>query len=382
MISFPGGFRGAGVVAGLKSSGASDLALIVNEGSMATAAALFTRNQIKAAPVIWSSEVIKDGSVKAVLLNSGGANACTGPEGFADTHRSAEEVARALAISASDVFVCSTGLIGERLPMDRISSGINAASGALRGGDVEPVARAIMTTDSVPKIATFQGAGWQIVGIAKGAGMLAPSLATMLVVLMTDAPMEPKALEHSLRDSAHRTFDRIDSDGCMSTNDTVLLMSSGESKAKPSDEDFRSGLTAVCGDLARGLIADAEGHTKVIEIVVRGASSEGDAVDVGRAIARNNLLKCAINGEDPNWGRILAAIGMTRANFDPLDIDVGINGVQVCKSSAPGESRSLVDMSDKKVIITVDLKSGRADATIWTNDLSAMYVHENSAYST
>lgn len=382
MISFPVGFRGAGVVAGLKSSGASDLALIVNEGSMATAAALFTRNQIKAAPVIWSSEVIKDGSVKAVLLNSGGANACTGPEGFADTHRSAEEVARALAISASDVFVCSTGLIGERLPMDRISSGINAASGALRGGDVEPVARAIMTTDSVPKIATFQGAGWQIVGIAKGAGMLAPSLATMLVVLMTDAPMDPKALEHSLRDSAHRTFDRIDSDGCMSTNDTVLLMSSGESKAKSSDEDFRSGLTAVCGDLARGLIADAEGHTKVIEIVVRGASSEEDAVDVGRAIARNNLLKCAINGEDPNWGRILAAIGMTRANFDPLDIDVGINGVQVCKSSAPGESRSLVDMSDKKVIITVDLKSGRADATIWTNDLSAMYVHENSAYST
>lgn len=382
MTDFPAGFRGAAVTAGLKSSGASDLALIVNDGKTPSAAAVFTKNQIKAAPVLWSSEVIKNGSVRAVLLNSGGANACTGPEGFADTHRSAEQVAASLSISASDVFICSTGLIGERLPMDRITKGIVSAHSSLQAGDVEPVARAIMTTDSVPKIASFQGQGWRIVGIAKGAGMLAPSLATMLVALMTDAAIPAASLDHALRESTRRTFDRIDSDGCMSTNDTVLLLSSGESIATPTDEEFLSGLLEVCGQLARGLIADAEGHSKVVEIRVTGASSEDDAVDVGRAIARNNLLKCAINGEDPNWGRILAAIGTTTARFDPLDIDVSINGVKVCSSSAPGQSRALVDMSLKEVLLEVELKSGISEATIWTNDLSAMYVHENSAYST
>jgi len=382
MIEFPQGFRGAGVVAGLKSSGKSDLALILNEGKSPTAAAVFTSNQIKAAPVLWSTEVIKGGSVKAVLLNSGGANACTGPEGFADTHRSAEEVAARFQLSSSDVFICSTGLIGERLPMDLISQGIIAASAGLKAGDVEPVARAIMTTDSVPKIASFQGDGWQIVGIAKGAGMLAPSLATMLVVLMTDAPLTSTELDDALRYCTNRTFDRIDSDGCMSTNDTVLLMSSGASEAKPSVAEFQTGLIEVCDALARGLIGDAEGHTKVVQIVISSAASEEDAVMVGRSIARNNLLKCAINGEDPNWGRILAAVGTTTARFDPLDIDVSINGVQICRSSAPGEPRHKVDMSPKEVVIEVALKSGNEEATIWTNDLSALYVHENSAYST
>ncbi len=382
MIEFPLGFLGAGVTAGLKSSGKSDLALIINEGKSPTAAAVFTSNQIKAAPVLWSSEVIKGGLVRAVLLNSGGANACTGPDGFADTHRSAEEVAERLQLSSSDVFVCSTGLIGERLPMDLISRGIIAACEGLQAGDVEPVARAIMTTDSVPKIACFKGDGWQIVGIAKGAGMLAPSLATMLVVLMTDAPLTSIELDDALHDATRRTFDRIDSDGCMSTNDTVLLMSSGESTAKPSNAEFLAGLTEVCGALAHGLIGDAEGHTKVVQIVITGAASEDDAVMVGKSIARNNLLKCAINGEDPNWGRILAAVGTTTARFNPLDIDVSINGVEVCRSSAPGESRQKVDMSSKDVIIEVALKSGCEGATIWTNDLSALYVHENSAYST
>jgi len=382
MIEFPAGFRGAGVVAGLKSSGASDLALIVNDGISPLAAAVFTKNQIKAAPVLWSAEIIKDGTVRAALLNSGGANACTGSDGFADTHRSAEVVATELEISASDVFVCSTGLIGERLPMDLIEKGIASACDALRAGEVEGVARAIMTTDSVPKIASYEGQGWRIVGVAKGAGMLAPSLATMLVVLMTDASICANAMDGALRESTKKTFDRIDSDGCMSTNDTVLLMSSGESKRTPSNEEFQAGLTEVCRALAVGLISDAEGHTKVVQIHVTGSSSEDDAVEVGRAVARNNLLKCAITGEDPNWGRILAAIGTTNATLNPLDIDVSINGIKVCRSSAPGESRHLVDMSPKEVVIEIDLKCGSHEATVWTNDLSAMYVHENSAYST
>ena len=382
MNHFPKGFRGSAVTAGLKSSGKSDLALIVNEGQSRSAAAVFTRNRIQAAPVLWSREVIKDGQVSAVILNSGGANACTGPEGFVDTHRSAEIVAESLNISASDVFVCSTGLIGVRLPMDRMESGIRQAAPSLDTGSVEPVARAMMTTDSVPKIASFEGAGWSITGVAKGAGMLAPSLATMLVVIMTDFPLDYLSADNLLREVTSKTFDRIDSDGCMSTNDTVLLMSSGEASTPPSLDEFKIGLLDVCDRLSRGLIADAEGHTKIVRIDVINARAEADAVEVGRSIARNNLLKCAINGEDPNWGRILAAVGTTDAYFDPLDVDVSINGVKVCISSAPGDDRSAVDMSGKEVAISVDLKSGSERATLWTNDLSAMYVHENSAYST
>lgn len=381
MITLPTGFRAAACASGLKSSGATDLALIVNEGPIRSAAAVFTKNKVQAAPVIWSREVIKDGEVSAVLINSGGANACTGPLGFEDTHRSAEVTAERLSISSSDVFVCSTGLIGVRLPMDRMMQGIEIATKDLKDGDLEPIARAIMTTDSVPKMATRPGNGWQVAGMAKGAGMLAPSLATMLVVVMTDAIVDPALLDRALRHVSSKTFDRIDSDGCMSTNDTVLIMASGASGQRPSEQDFIDALFSVCEALAHGLISDAEGHTKVIRIDVKGATTEDDAVEVARSIARNNLLKCAINGEDPNWGRILAAIGTTSAHFDALNIDVSINGIQVCSASAPGESRELVDMSSKDVVIEVDLHSGSEDARVWTNDLSAMYVHENSAYS-
>lgn len=382
MIGYPKGFKGSAVTAGLKASGKSDLALIVNEGPERIAAAVFTKNQVKAAPVLWSQQVIKGGSVSAVLLNSGGANACTGPEGFADTHRSAEAVAEKLSLSSSEVFICSTGLIGERLPMDLIEHGISASISRLTREDIELAARAIMTTDSVPKTAMHQGNGWSVVGMAKGAGMLAPSLATMLVVVMTDAKLDPVTADQVLREATYQTFDRIDSDGCTSTNDSVLLMASGASGIAPSKTDFLSALIAVCDELARSLIADAEGHTKIVQIIVNGADSESDAIEVGRSVARNNLLKCAINGEDPNWGRILAAVGTTSARFDPLDVDVSINGILVCKSSSPGGDRNLVDMKGKEVEILIDLKVGADSATIWTNDLSAMYVHENSAYST
>ncbi len=382
MIAFPKGFRGAAIAAGLKSSGAPDLALIVNEGKRKLGAAVFTRNKIQAAPVLWSRQVVQDGEVAAVLLNSGGANACTGSQGFADTHRSAELVAEYLQISASDVVVCSTGMIGVPLPMKKMEDGISKVVQLLQPGEVEPVARAIMTTDSVPKMANYQGAGWSVVGVAKGAGMLAPSLATMLVVIMTDLSLDGETLDLSLRSTTEKTFDRIDSDGCMSTNDTVLLMSSGESSSSPSLDEFNRALTEVCQRLALDLISDAEGHTKVVEIEIAGAASEADALEVGRSVARNNLLKCAINGEDPNWGRILAAIGTTSAQFDPLNVDVSINGIKVCQNSEPGQARELVDMSPKQVKLQVDLKAGNSSATIWTNDLSAMYVHENSAYST
>lgn len=382
MIRYPEGFFGSACSAGLKSSGADDLALIVNRGKSRSGAAVFTRNRIQAAPVLWSQQVVQDGHVAAVLLNSGGANACTGPDGFATTHRSAERVAERLALSASDVVVCSTGMIGVPLPWDRLVDGIDRITTELSFDDVSPAAHAIMTTDSVAKIAEFEGDGWRIVGIAKGAGMLAPSLATMLVVVMTDADLDPKQCDALLREATRMSFDRIDSDGCMSTNDTVLLMASGESTSHIDLQSFQNGLTQVCQKLAHGLISDAEGHTKVVEIGIRGAASEQDALEVGRAIARNNLLKCAINGEDPNWGRILAAIGTTTAQFDPLQIDVAINGVMVCESSAPGQPRELVDMKGKQVHIDVDLHAGEKNATLWTNDLSAMYVHENSAYST
>jgi glutamate N-acetyltransferase/amino-acid N-acetyltransferase len=382
MISFPRGFRGSAVTAGLKASGKSDLALIVNEGRARSAAGVFTKNRIKAAPVVWSQQVVRDGSVDAVLLNSGGANACTGAEGFSDTHRCAELVAERLSISSSDVAICSTGLIGERLPMELMENGITEAIRGFSDSDVESVAHAIMTTDSVAKLASFQGPGWSIVGIAKGAGMLAPSLATMLVVVMTDAKIPSDEADPILREATYRTFERIDSDGCMSTNDTVLLLASGESDSEVSMEHFTQALIKVCDQLARGLIADAEGHTKIIEIQVVEADSESDAIEVGRAIARNNLVKCAINGQDPNWGRILAAIGTTNARFDPNGVDVSINGIEVCSSSAPGQSRELVEMIGKLVQIKVNLNTGLEGATIWTNDLSAMYVHENSAYST
>ena len=380
--SFPRGFRGCGVAAGLKSSGKKDLALIVNDGPDLVASAVFTSNQVVAAPVIWTREVMKDNEMAAVLLNSGGANACTGPEGFADTHKSAELVATKLGISASDVGICSTGLIGVRLPMENLLSGIGSASKSLSEDSLLHAAEAIMTTDSVPKIARAVKGSFEVVGIAKGAGMLAPSLATMLSVVMTDAKVEKLLADEIFREVCDETFNRIDSDGCTSTNDTVLFMASGASGVQPDIDELKAAISEVCHSLAYQLIADAEGHSKIVSIKVINAKSERDAIEIGRACARNNLLKCALHGEDPNWGRILAAVGTTRAVLDPLNIDVTLNGVKVCIASAPGHARELVNMKGERIDILIDLHVGSATATILTNDLTAEYVHENSAYST
>ncbi len=381
-ITAPAGFRACGVTAGLKTSGKPDLALVVNDGPDHQAAAVFTSNRVEAAPVTWSRAVLADGRVDAVVLNSGGANACTGAPGFADTHRTAEHLAAALALSAGDVVVCSTGLIGELLPMDKVTAGIDAAAAALSVTGGGAAAVAIMTTDTVDKQALSAGNGWSVGGMAKGAGMLAPALATMLVVLTTDAIADPGALDAALRAATGTTFDRIDSDGCMSTNDTVLLMSSGASGVKPSAAELTQAVTAVCADLARALIRDAEGARHDIAIEISSAASVSDALEVARAIGRNNLFKCAVFGGDPNWGRVLAAVGTTKAAFEPAALDVAINGVQVCRSGGVGEDRSLVDLGAREVRVVVDLHAGEETATIWTNDLTHDYVHENSAYST
>jgi glutamate N-acetyltransferase/amino-acid N-acetyltransferase len=376
------GFRAAGVTAGIKASGRPDVALVVNDGPLTSAAAVFTANRFKAAPVLWSQQVLGDGRVDAVILNSGGANACTGPEGFQDTHRTAEHVAGVLGVSATDVAVCSTGLIGERLPMDLLLSGVDASVTALSNTGGADAAVAIMTTDTVSKTAVVQADGFTVGGMAKGAGMLAPALATMLVVVTTDAVADPPLLDEILRAATSRTFDRIDSDGCMSTNDTVLLMASGASGVSATAEALGSAVEAVCADLARQLIGDAEGSSKDIRIVVEQAQTEPDAVVVARAVSRSNLLKCAIHGEDPNWGRVLSAAGTTDAAFEPSQVDVLINGITVCRGGGVGDDRNLVDMSGREVEITVRLGAGTQSATVWTNDLTADYVHENSAYST
>jgi glutamate N-acetyltransferase / amino-acid N-acetyltransferase len=374
------GFRAAGVAAGIKASGNRDVALVVNDGPLDVAAGVFTSNRVQAAPVLWSRQVVADGRLRAVVLNSGGANACTGPDGFADTHRTAEHVASVLGVGAGDVAVCSTGLIGERLPMDAVLGGIEAAVAAL-GSDGSAAADAIRTTDTVAKQAAVTTEGWTIGGMAKGAGMLAPGLATMLCVLTTDAVVDAFTADQALRAATRVTFDRIDADGCMSTNDTVILMASGASGASPDAPTFIDALRSVCADLAQQLIADAEGASKHVEVVVGGAACEDDAVEVARSIARNNLLKCALFGNDPNWGRVLAAIGTTRAAFEPDALDVAINGVPVCRAGAPGEDRSKVDLTGRDVRIQVDLHAGTESATIWTTDLSHDYVEENSAYS-
>ena len=382
MITTPAGFRAAGVTAGLKPSGRPDLAVVVNDGPDHHGAAVFTGNRVEAAPVTWSRQVLADGRVDAVVLNSGGANACTGAAGFADTHRSAEHLAAALGLSPGDVAVASTGLIGELLPMDKITAGIDAAVRVLSETGGDAAATAIMTTDTVAKQALVTGDGWSVAGMAKGAGMLAPALATMLVVITTDAVAEPAGLDSALRAATETTFDRIDSDGCMSTNDMVLLMSSGASGIAPSVAELSAALSSVCADLARQLVADAEGAQHDIAIEVRSAASVGDALEVARAIARNNLFKCAVFGGDPNWGRVLAAVGTTRAAFDPAGLDVSINGIQVCRAGGVGEDRALIDMGARQVHVGVDLHAGTHTATIWTNDLTHDYVHENSAYST
>ena len=381
MSNLPKGFRGAAIAAGLKSSGALDLTLIVNDGPRFDAAAVYTTNKVVAAPVIWSREVTKGKLARAAVLNSGGANACTGPQGFSDTHQTAEKVGELLDISSGEVVVCSTGLIGELLPMPKIISGLESISMKLAIDSLDDVSRAIMTTDSVPKVATSSINGVDFAGIAKGAGMLAPALATMLSVVMTDAVLPENSQEIFTR-VTDRTFNRIDSDGCTSTNDTVLLMGSGASGVALVESDLEATLMEICGSLASQLIADAEGSTKTVAITIKGAATESEAVEVARACARNNLLKCAIFGADPNWGRVLAAVGTADAEMDALNIDVFLNGVHVAKQSAPFEDKNLVSFEDRLVELEVNLNVGSATATVMTNDLSHDYVHENSAYST
>lgn len=380
-VTYPQGFLASGIACGLKSSGNRDLALVVNQGPLKAGAAVFTSNRAKANPILWSQQVIADGQVEAVLLNSGGANCYTGAEGFQTTHKSAELVAEHLGVSAADVLVCSTGLIGSQLDRVKLFPGIEKAVRELSAEGGESAAEAIMTTDSVPKRSIISGDGFRIGGMAKGAGMLAPGLATMLVVITTDAKLNFEQLDSALRAATRVSFDRLDSDGCMSTNDQVTLLSSGASGVIPDLANFTGLLTKICEDLAHQLLEDAEGASHSIHITVSGAASEDDAVEVGRAIARNNLFKAAIYGNDPNWGRILAAIGTTKAVFDPYNIDVSINGVMVSANGGPKEDRSLVDFSARRVDILINLNSGSSSATIITNDLTHAYVTENSAYS-
>ncbi|WP_148614928.1 bifunctional glutamate N-acetyltransferase/amino-acid acetyltransferase ArgJ [Nocardioides rubriscoriae] len=380
-ITTPAGFVAAGVAAGLKSTGAADLALVVNQGPTYDSASVFTANRCQANPVLWSKEAVKDGVVRAIVLNSGGANCYTGPEGFQTTHAVAERVADHLGIGAIDVVVCSTGLIGLANPREKVLAGVDAAHAALSPDGGDAAAHAIMTTDSVSKQAVVEGAGWTIGGMAKGAGMLAPALATMLVVITTDAVVPAADLDRALRAATRVSFDRLDSDGCMSTNDTVTVMASGASGITPSLPDFTDALTQLCTDLAMQLLRDAEGADHDIAITTLNAASEDDAVEVGRSVARSNLFKAAVFGKDPNWGRVLASIGTTSAAFDPADLDVAINGVWVCRRSTPDADPALVDLGPREVTVTIDLKSGSDRATVWTNDLTHAYVHENSAYS-
>jgi glutamate N-acetyltransferase/amino-acid N-acetyltransferase len=379
-VTAPKGFEAAAVAAGLKSSGSLDLALVVNRGPLQNAAAVFTSNRAQANPIIWSKQVIADGTVSAIVLNSGGANCFTGPQGFQVTHATAEAVGQALGVAAGDVLVCSTGLIGDQLPLDKVLAGVSAA-GASLGQHGEKASLAIMTTDSKPKRSVRDGDGYTIGAMAKGAGMLAPGLATMLVVITTDAVVSSAELDSALRAATRVSFDRLDSDGCMSTNDQVSLLASGASGVEPQPDAFTALLTEVCTDLAEQLQGDAEGASHDIRIEVVHALTEDEAVQVGRSVARNNLLKAAVFGNDPNWGRVLAAIGTTDAAFDPYDVDVSMNGVRVCHAGAPDRPRSEVDLTPRRVHLLIDLRAGTATATILTNDLTHDYVHENSAYS-
>jgi glutamate N-acetyltransferase/amino-acid N-acetyltransferase len=382
-VTAPAGFEAAGIAAGIKRTGALDLALVVNRGPRQAGAAVFTSNRAKANPILWSQQAVEDGVVSAVVLNSGGANCFTGPEGFQVTHRTAEAAASALHVSAGDVLVCSTGLIGDQLDGEVLEEGVLSAANRLASDEAAgaDAARAIMTTDSRPKTTEIVVDGWRIGGMAKGAGMLAPGLATMLVVLTTDADLPSADLDAALREATRVTFDRLDSDGCMSTNDQVTLLASGASGVAPDAATFAEALTTACRDLALQLQGDAEGASHDIAIEVHGAATEDDAVEVGRSVARNNLFKAAIFGNDPNWGRVLAAIGTTRAPFDPYLVDVTMNGVRVCHAGRPDRPRDQVDLTPRATHVLIELHAGEASATIWTNDLTHDYVHENSAYS-
>ena len=388
-VTAPAGFRATGIAAGIKASGALDLALVFNEGPDYGAAGVFTRNKVKAAPVLWSQQVLTVGRLRAVILNSGGANACTGPQGFQDTHATAEALAAALSdwgteTGAIEVAVCSTGLIGDRLPMAKVLAGVQEVvhelAGGLTGG--EEAARAIMTTDTVPKqVALHHESAWTVGGMAKGAGMLAPSLATMLCVLTTDAVADSAALDEALRKAVARTFDRLDVDGSCSTNDTVLLLASGASAITPSQAELDDAVLRVCDDLCAQLQADAEGVTKRIVVSVTGAASEDDALTAARVVARDSLVKTALFGSDPNWGRVLAAVGMAPVELDPDRITVSFNGSAVCVDGVGTPRAREVDLSGADIDVTVDLGVGTASASIRTTDLSHGYVEENSAYS-
>ncbi|MDO5535313.1 MAG: bifunctional glutamate N-acetyltransferase/amino-acid acetyltransferase ArgJ [Propionibacteriaceae bacterium] len=376
------GFTAAGVKAGIKASGNHDLALVRNQGPRKVAAGVFTSNRFQAAPVVWSIDVLAGGSLDAVVLNSGGANACTGADGLADARAMAEATASALDTTPDQVAVCSTGLIGVRLPMDAVRGGIADAAAALSITGGTDAALAIMTTDTVSKqAATTSEAGWSVGGMAKGAGMLAPALATMLVVITTDADLTAEQADTALRAATRVTFDRTDSDGCMSTNDTVLLLASGASGVAPDLDAFTDALTQVCGSLAKQLLADAEGASHDIAVTVVNAATEDDALDVARCVTRSNLFKTAIFGNDPNWGRVLASAGTSKATFDPEQVSVSFNGVTVFDTGALGEDRSLVDLTGREVTVEIDLAAGAASATVWTNDLTYDYVKENAEYS-
>ena len=382
-VTTPKGFTAAGVTAGIKASGRPDLALVVNNGPDAHAAAVFTSNAFKAAPVVWSAGAVADGRLAAVVLNSGGANACTGRAGLDDARQMAAWTSASLGCDVTDVAVCSTGLIGVRLPMNKVLAGIELATQDLSDEGGPAAAEAIMTTDTVAKQAEYQSAHrWAIGGMAKGAGMLAPALATMLVAITTDAVLPADALAPALTTATGFTFDRTDSDGCMSTNDTVILLASGASGVEADPEEFTEALTGVCHSLARQLLADAEGSAHDIEVTVSGAATDDDALAVARAIARSNLFKCAVFGNDPNWGRVLAAAGTVAAAFDPDHVDVAFNGVEVFVDGQLGADRSEVDLSGRDVVVDVNLHAGGASATIWTNDLTYDYVKENAEYST
>jgi len=382
-VTAPQGFEAAGVAVGLKSTGKPDVAVVVNRGPLKVGAAVFTSNRAKANPILWSQQAIADGTVEAIVLNSGGANCFTGSFGFQTTHQTAEKAAELLDVSPGDILVCSTGLIGsgDETFRAKVLTGTETAIAGLSADGGDDAACAIMTTDTVSKTSTYTGDGWTIGAMAKGAGMLAPGLATMLVVITTDAVLDAATADAHLRAATRVSFNRLDSDGCMSTNDQVSLLVSGASGVVPDPDAFRSALVEVCTNLAVQLQADAEGASHDIAIQVVGAVTEDDAVEVGRSVARNNLFKAAIFGNDPNWGRVLAAIGTTQATFDPYAVDVSFNGVRLCSAGAPDRPREEVDLTPRATSVLIDLKAGDASATIYTNDLTHDYVHENSAYS-
>lgn len=380
-VTQPAGFTAAGVAAGLKDSGGLDLALVVNNGPRYDAAGVFTTNRIAAAPVRWSQTALEDGQTRAVILNSGGANACTGEPGDQDAASMAENTAIALGVARDDVLVCSTGLIGERLPMDRVVPGIPRVVDALTDDGAEEAAKAIMTTDTVHKVAAATGDGYSVGGMTKGAGMIAPGMATMLAVITTDAVIDSSVAQEVLTEAVRTTFNRADSDGCMSTNDTVVLMASGASGVTPDTAELQERIREVCASLARQIIGDAEGSTRDIAVTVHGAATEQEGEDVARAVTRSNLFKTAMFGKDPNWGRIISAVGTTDAQFEPTTLDVAVNDVMVCRNAGIGDDRALVDFEDREVTVDIYLKAGDHRVTVWTNDLSYDYVRENAEYS-